>query len=82
MTTKLGSNVGKDVFTDKVLAGESKRPAFFIKIFSGDKITDEDVTLNLKFAVSYISTEANADIGIYDSSGQLELDRVRIKGVS
>lgn len=80
MTTKLGSNVGKDVFTDKVLAGESKRPAFFIKIFSGDKITDEDVTLNLKFAVSYISTEANADIGIYDSSSQLELDRVRIKG--
>ena len=80
MTTKLGSNVGKDVFTDKVLIGESKRPAIFIRIFSGDKITDEDVTSNLKFAVSYISAEANADIGIYDSSSQLELDRIRIKG--
>jgi hypothetical protein len=80
MTTKLGSNVGKDVFTDKVLAGEYKRPAIFIKIFSGDKITDEDVTSNLKFAVSYISVEANTDIGIYDSSSELELDRIRIKG--
>ena len=80
MTTKLGSNVGKDVFTDKVLIGESKRPAIFIKIFSGDKITQEDVTTNLQFAVSYISAEANADIGIYDSSSQLELDRIRIKG--
>lgn len=80
MTTKLGSNVGKDVFNDKVLAGESKRPAIFIRIFSGDKITNEDVTSNLQFAVSYISTEANADIGIYDSSSQLELDRIRIKG--
>lgn len=80
MTTKLSSNVGKDVFTDKVLIGESKRPAIFIKIFSGDKITQEDVTTNLQFAVSYISAEANADIGIYDSSSQLELDRIRIKG--
>lgn len=79
MTTKLGSNVGKDVFTDKFLIGESKRPAIFIKIFSGDKITDEDVTSNLKFAVSYISAEANADIGIYDSSSQLELDKIEIK---
>ena len=70
----------KEVFTDKVKAGDEVRPAYWIKIDKSDRIKKDDVTSTFQFACSIIEEEANAEIKINDSDGNLgEIDGIVIK---
>ncbi len=71
----------KDVFTEKTLAGENVKPAYWIQIIKSNKITNEDVSDTLKFAVDIISENANAECSIHDEDGNLgNVDGIVIKG--
>jgi len=61
----------KEVFTYKVKAGDEVRPAYWIKIDKSDRIKKDDVTSTFQFACSIIEEEANAEIKINDSDGNL-----------
>ncbi len=70
----------KEVFTDKVKAGDEVRPAYWIKIDKSDRIKKDDVTSTFQFACSIIAEEANAEIKINDSDGNLgDIDGIVIK---
>lgn len=73
----------KDAFSDKVKAGDEVIPAYWIAIHKayGRKIKDTDVTSTFQFACSIIAEEANAEISIHDSDGNLgDTDGIEIKG--
>ena len=71
----------KDIFTDKVKAGDEVVPAYWIIISKGDRIKNDDVTSTFQFACSIIAEEANAEISINDSDGNLgDIDGIEIKG--
>jgi hypothetical protein len=71
----------KEVFTDKVKAGDEVTPAYWISIIKGDRIKNDDVTSTFQFACSIIAEEANAEISVNDSDGNLgDIDGIEIKG--
>ena len=71
----------KDVFTEKVLAGDSIRPAYWIRISESDRVSNEDVSDSIKFAYSIIKEKADADISICDENGDLgDIEGIEIKG--
>jgi hypothetical protein len=71
----------KEVFTDKVKAGDEVKPAYWISIIKGDRIKNDDVTSTFQFACSIIAEEANAEISVNDSDGNLgDPDGIEIKG--
>jgi len=71
----------KDVFTDKVKSGDEVTPAYWIKIDKSDRIKNDDVTSTFQFACSIIAEEANAEISVNDSDGNLgDSDGIEIKG--
>jgi hypothetical protein len=71
----------KDVYTDKVKAGDKVTPAYWISIIKGDRIKNDDVTSTFQFACSIIAEEANAEISVNDSDGNLgDPDGIEIKG--
>lgn len=70
----------KDVFTEKVKSGDEVIPAYFIFIHKGTRIKNDDVTSTFQFACSIIEEEANAEISVHDSGGELDKDAVEIKG--
>lgn len=71
----------KDIFTDKVKAGDEVKPAYWISIIKGDRIKNDDVTSTFQFACSIIAEEANAEISVNDSEGNLgDPDGIEIKG--
>jgi hypothetical protein len=71
----------KEVFTDKVKSGDKVTPAYWISIIKGDRIKNDDVTSTFQFACSIIAEEANAEISVNDSDGNLgDPDGIEIKG--
>jgi len=71
----------KDVFTDKVKAGDKVIPSYWISIHKGQKIKNDDVTSTFQFACSIIAEEANAEVSIHDADGNIgDIDGVEIKG--
>jgi hypothetical protein len=71
----------KDIFTDKVKSGDEVTPAYWISIIKGDRIKNDDVTSTFQFACSIIAEEANAEISVNDSDGNLgDPDGIEIKG--
>mgnify|MGYP000633612901 CR=1 FL=1 len=73
----------KDIFTDKVKAGDKVTPAYWISIIKGDRIKNDDVTSTFQFACSIIEEEANAEISIHDADGNIgDIDGIEIKGLS
>ena len=71
----------EDIFTDKVKAGDKVTPAYWISIIKGDRIKNDDVTSTFQFACSIIAEEANAEISVNDSDGNLgDPDGIEIKG--
>jgi len=71
----------KDVFTEKVLAGDSIRPAYWIRISESDRVSNEDVSDSIKFAYSIIKEKANADISIHDTDGGIgDIEGIQVKG--
>jgi hypothetical protein len=71
----------KEVFTDKVKAGDEVIPAYWISIIKGDRIKNDDVTSTFQFACSIIAEESNAEISVNDSDGNLgDIDGIEIKG--
>lgn len=71
----------KEVFTDKVKAGDEVIPAYWISIVKGSRIKNDDVTSTFQFACSIIAEEANAEISVNDSDGNLgDPDGIEIKG--
>jgi hypothetical protein len=70
----------KEIFTDKVKAGDEVRPAYWVKIDKSDRIKKDDVTSTFQFTCSIIAEEANAEIKINDSDGDLgDIDGIVIK---
>lgn len=70
----------KEIFEEKVKAGEEVTPAYWIKIDQSSRIKKDDVTSTFQFACSIISEEANAEIKINDSDGNLgDIDGIVIK---
>ena len=71
----------KDVFTEKVLAGDSIRPAYWIRISESDRVSNEDVSDSIKFAYSIIKEKADADISIHDTDGDIgDIEGIEVKG--
>jgi len=71
----------KDVFTEKVLAGDSIIPAYWIRISESDESSNEDVSDSIKFAYSIIKEKADADISICDENGDIgDIEGIEIKG--
>jgi len=71
----------KEVFTDKVKAGDEVTPAYWIQIDKSDRVKNDDVTSTFQFACSIIAEEANAEISVNDSEGNLgDPDGIEIKG--
>lgn len=70
----------KDVYTEKVKSGDSVRPSYWIQIETSRSVNNDDVTPAFQFAYSIISEQANADITISDDGGNLELDKILLKG--
>ena len=71
----------KEVFTDRVKAGDEVIPAYWIKIDKSDRVKNDDVTSTFQFACSIIAEEANVEISINDSDGNLgDPDGIEIKG--
>lgn len=74
-------SVEKDVFTEKVKSGDNVRPAYWISISHLNRIKNDDVTSTLQFACGIIGEEANTEISIHDSEGNLgDIDGIEIKG--
>lgn len=73
--------VEKDVFTEKVKSGDNVRPAYWIKIDKSGRVKNDDVTSTFQFACGIIGEEANTEISINDSEGNLgDIDGIEIKG--
>jgi len=71
----------KDVFTEKVLAGDSIRPAYWIRISESSRVSNEDVSDSIKFAYSIMKEKADADISIHDTDGDIgDIEGIQIKG--
>lgn len=71
----------KDVFEEKVKAGDEVQPAYWIQIEKSEKVKNDDVTSTFQFACSIISEEANAEISVHDKDGGLgDVDGIEIKG--
>lgn len=68
-----------DVFTQKVISGESIIPAYKIEI-EMDRYKDVDVTDTLLFAHDIIKDKADADIIISDDGGVLDIDDIKLQG--
>lgn len=76
-----GPSVEKDVFTDKAKSGDEVTPAYWIKIDKSDRVKNDDVTSTFQFACSIIAEEANAEILLHDSEGNIgDPDGIEIKG--
>jgi hypothetical protein len=74
-------SIEKDVYTDKVKAGDKVRPAYWIQIIKGQRLKNDDVTSTFQFACSIIEEEANAEISIHDADGNIgDIDGIEIKG--
>jgi hypothetical protein len=71
----------KDVFTEKVLAGDSIRPSYWIRISESSRVSNEDVSDSIKFAYSIIKEKADADISIHDEDGDIgDIEGIEVKG--
>jgi hypothetical protein len=71
----------KDVFTEKVKSGDEVIPAYWIKIDKSNRVKNDDVTSTFQFACSIIAEEANVEISLNDSDGNLgDPDGIEIKG--
>jgi hypothetical protein len=70
----------KEVYDEKVLAGENVRPAYWIKIEKSSSVNNEDITSSLKFVYSIISEEANADIELFDADSDVDINTTIVKG--
>jgi hypothetical protein len=71
----------KEVFSEKTLAGDKIRPAYWIQIEESRGTTGEDLSETFQFVCSILSGESNADIEIYDIDGKLgDADSIVIKG--
>jgi len=70
----------KEIYDEKVLAGENVRPAYWIRIEKSSSINNEDLTSSLKFAYSILSEEANADIKLLDADSDVDINTTLIKG--
>jgi hypothetical protein len=70
----------KEVYDEKVLAGENVRPAYWIKIEKSSSVNNEDITSSLKFVYSIISEEANADIELFDADSDVNINTTLVKG--
>jgi hypothetical protein len=70
----------KDVYTENIVAGEEIRPAYWIEIQKSKDVNNEDVTDSLKFACSIIEDEADADIKLYDTDTDVDINTTLIKG--
>ena len=73
-------SVEKDVYTENIEAGEEIRPAYWIEIQKSRDVNNEDVTDSLKFACSIIEDEADADIKLFDSDTDVDINTTLIKG--
>jgi hypothetical protein len=73
-------SVEKDVYTENIVAGEEIRPAYWIEIQKSKDVNNEDVTDSLKFACSIIEDEADADIKLFDSDTDVDINTTLIKG--
>jgi hypothetical protein len=73
-------SVEKDVYTENIVAGEEIRPAYWIEIQKSKDVNNEDVTDSLKFACSIIEDEADADIKLYDTDTDVDINTTLIKG--
>lgn len=73
-------SVEKDVYTENIVAGEEIRPAYWIEIQKSRDVNNEDVTDSLKFACSIIEDEADADIKLFDSDTDVDINTTVIKG--
>ena len=73
-------SVEKDVYTENIVAGEEIRPAYWIEIQKSRDVNNEDVTDSLKFACSIIEDEADADIKLFDSDTDVDINTTLIKG--
>lgn len=74
-------SIEKDVYDEKMLAGEEIRPAYNIVIEKSRDLSNEDVSDAFKFACSIISDEGDCDISIRDSQGDLgDIEGIQIKG--
>jgi hypothetical protein len=72
-----------EVFTEKAKSGDEVVPAYWVSINNayGRKVKDTDVTSTFQFACSIIAEEANAEISIQDSDGDIgDIDGIEIKG--
>jgi hypothetical protein len=71
----------KEVFSEKTLAGDKIRPAYWIQIEESRGTTGEDLSETFQFVCSILSGESRADIEIYDRDGKLgDADSIVIKG--
>jgi hypothetical protein len=70
----------KEIYDEKVLAGENVRPAYWIRIEKSSSINNEDLTSSLKFVYSILSEEANADIKLLDADSDVDINTTLIKG--
>ena len=73
-------SVEKDVYTENIVSGEEIRPAYWIEIQKSKDVNNEDVTDSLKFACSIIEDEADADIKLYDTDTDVDINTTLIKG--
>jgi hypothetical protein len=73
-------SVEKDVYTENIVAGEEIRPAYWIEIQKSKDVNNEDVTDSLKFACSIIEDEVDADIKLYDTDTDVDINTTLIKG--
>ena len=73
-------SVEKDVYTENIVSGEEIRPAYWIEIQKSRDVNNEDVTDSLKFACSIIEDEADADIKLFDSDTDVDINTTLIKG--
>ncbi len=70
----------REIYDEKVLAGENVRPAYWIRIEKSSSINNEDLTSSLKFVYSILSEEANADIKLLDADSDVDINTTLIKG--
>jgi hypothetical protein len=70
----------KEIYDEKVLAGENVRPAYWIRIEKSSSINNEDITSSLKFVYSILSEQANADVKLLDADSDVDIDTTLIKG--
>ena len=70
----------KQVYTEKTIAGENVRPAYWIRIEKKSSVNNEDITESLKFVYSILKSEAGADITLHDADTDVDIDTTIVKG--